>query len=389
MRRFKRVFAFMLALILVIGSSCVTGVARNDGDAKDAALTFIKEVYSDFRTIKNDGEFNQKVESEISETAKDVKQYIKDRKKIREADDEVLERKVTLISSGYTDVEVVFVNGNEVKLRIEAEYNYKEKYGSEPVPKDEDGEDILSGIKPTYNVIMCKEKEVWKIKKIFSNDLTDGNISPENVFSENESLRSNAEVPKYDVSKLLFSSKKLARVDEDVIADEQVMTNDGQGSKPEFTRKKKFYKKVAKPLRKYQDKWWNGRNPKYPNYGNYDCTNYASQVLKASGAPYDKIGGNRWYIGVSSWAVVKALRGYLLKNRGFGLSGKRANRIKKLTCGDLIQIGDNTHTVVVYKGGVSDPIVTAHSSNYKGRYKVAFGRAPGARHYLVFNGYYK
>lgn len=389
MRRFKRVFAFMLALVLVIGGSCVTGVARNDGDAKDAALTFIKEVYSDFRTIKNDGEFNQKVESEISETAKDVKQYIKDRKKIREADDEVLERKVTLISSVYTDVEVVFVNGNEVKLRIEAEYNYKEKYGSEPVPKDEDGEDILSGIKPTYNVIMCKEKEVWKIKKIFSNDLTDGNISPENVFSENESLRSNAEVPKYDVSKLLFSSKKLARVDEDVIADEQVMTNDGQGSKPEFTRKKKFYKKVAKPLRKYQDKWWNGRNPKYPNYGNYDCTNYASQVLKASGAPYDKIGGNRWYIGVSSWAVVKALRGYLLKNRGFGLSGKRANRIKKLTCGDLIQIGDNTHTVVVYKGGVSDPIVTAHSSNYKGRYKVAFGRAPGARHYLVFNGYYK
>ena len=63
----------MLALILVIGASCVTGVAQNDENAKDAALTFIKEVYSDFRTVENDGEFNQKVESEISETAKDVK----------------------------------------------------------------------------------------------------------------------------------------------------------------------------------------------------------------------------------------------------------------------------------------------------------------------------
>ena len=389
MRRHKKGFVLMLALILVIGAGCVTGVAQNDENAKDVALTFIKEVYSDFRTIKNDGEFNQKVESEVSETAKDVKQYVKDRKKLRESDDVALERKVTLISSVYTDVEVVSVNGNEVKLKIEAEYNYKEQYGSEPVPKDEDGKDVLSGIKPTYSVVMCKEKEVWKIKKILSNDLTDGNISPENVFSENESLRSNAEVPRYSLSKLLSGSKELARTDEGVIEGEQVLLNDEQESKPELTKKKKFYKKVAKPLRKYQDKWWNGRNPKYPNYGNYDCTNYASQVLKASGAPYDKIGGNRWYIGVSSWAVVKALRGYLLKNRGFGLSGKRANRIKKLTCGDLIQIGDNTHIVVVYKGGVSDPIVTAHSSNYKGRYKVAFGRAPGARHYLVFNGYYK
>ena len=211
MRRLKKGFVLMLALILVIGAGCVTGVAQNDENAKDVALTFIKEVYSDFRIIKNDGEFNQKVESEISETAKDVKQYVKDRKKLRESDDEALERKVTLTSRVYTDVEVVSVNGNEVKLKIEAEYNYKEQYGSEPVPKDEDGKDVLSGIKPTYSVVMCKEKEVWKIKKILSNDLTDGNISPENVFSENESLRSNAEVPRYSLSKLLSGSKELAR----------------------------------------------------------------------------------------------------------------------------------------------------------------------------------
>ena len=56
---------------------------------------------------------------------------------------------MTLISSVYTDVEVVSVNGNELKLKIEAEYNYKEQYGSELVPKDEDGKDVLSGIKPT------------------------------------------------------------------------------------------------------------------------------------------------------------------------------------------------------------------------------------------------
>ena len=83
MRRLKKGFVLMLALILVIGAGCVTGVAQNDENAKDVALTFIKEVYSDFRTIKNDGEFNQKVESEVSETAKDVKQYVKDRKKLR------------------------------------------------------------------------------------------------------------------------------------------------------------------------------------------------------------------------------------------------------------------------------------------------------------------
>ena len=146
------------------------------------------------------------------------------------------------MSSAYADAEVASVNGNEVKLKIEAEYNYKEQYGSEPVPKDEDGKDILSGIKPTYNVVMCKEKEVWKIKKIFSNDLTDGNISPESIFSENESLRSNMEVPKYNLGELLSSSKKLARATEGIIESEQVMPNDEQGSKPELTKKKKFYK---------------------------------------------------------------------------------------------------------------------------------------------------
>ena len=389
MRRLKKGFVLMLALILVIGAGCVTGVAQNDENAKDVALTFIKEVYSDFRIIKNDGEFNQKVESEISETAKDVKQYVKDRKKLRESDDEALERKVTLISRVYTDVEVVSVNGNEVKLKIEAEYNYKEQYGSEPVPKDEDGKDVLSGIKPTYSVVMCKEKEVWKIKKILSNDLTDGNISPENVFSENESLRSNAEVPRYSLSKLLSGSKELARTDEGVIEGEQVLLNDEQESKPELTKKKKFYKKVAKPLRKYQDKWWNGRNPKYRNYGGLDCTNYASQVLKASGAPNDKTGGNVWYPYTNSWVGVQALRRYMLNNGGIGLSGKQVKSIKTLTCGDLAQIGPNVHSTVVYKGGSNDPIVTAHSRNYKGRFRVAYGRMPGSRHYIVFRGYYK
>ena len=64
-----------------------------------------------------------------------------------------------------------------------------------------------------------------------------------------------------------------------------------------------FHKMYAKPLRNYQNKWWNKRNPKYQNCDSIggDCTNYASQVLHAGGAPYDKTGKLRWDAGNTTW----------------------------------------------------------------------------------------
>lgn len=145
--------------------------------------------------------------------------------------------------------------------------------------------------------------------------------------------------------------------------------NPAQDFYNEFSSKALGYQMKAAPLRKYQDKWWNDRNPAYTNYSGKggDCTNYASQVLHAGGAPYDKTGSYTWYPDSYSWINVAGIKNYLLNNTYTGPCGKTVSKLSELTCGDLIQIKEN-HTVVVYKGGTKDPYVTAHSSNYKGRF---------------------
>ena len=41
----------------------------------------------------------------------------------------------------------------------------------------------------------------------------------------------------------------------------------------------------AKPLRNYQNKWWNKRNPKYQDCDSMggDCTNYKGKFIKRYG----------------------------------------------------------------------------------------------------------
>ena len=79
------------------------------------------------------------------------------------------------------------------------------------------------------------------------------------------------------------------------------------------------------------------------------------------------------------------IKNYLLNNTYTGPCGKTVSKLSELTCGDLIQIKEN-HTVVVYKGGTKDPYVTAHSSNYKGRFIKRYGSKNLKR--ILVKGYY-
>lgn len=93
----------------------------------------------------------------------------------------------------------------------------------------------------------------------------------------------------------------------------------------------------------------------------------------------------RWYAGNTTWIRVVELRNYLLKNTYTGPFGKKVSKRSSLTCGDLIQLG-NYHTVVIYKGGMNDSYVTAHTSNYKGKFIKRHGTS-GTTNILV-KGYY-
>ena len=404
----RKAIAWISLIFFVIMSimfSAQNAIVVNAQTAKNVskekvAIDFIKSVYSDFRTIKDNDDFDKAIQEQVSEKAESFKQLLKDRKYINEQDDLSFNTEEHLISDEYKKPKVVFEDENSASLFIEAEYQYKEEYAKGPNVKAEDNEDLTSGIQVFYKVNMVKENGTWKIKDLQSNDLTAGVMFPECIYNTNE-WENSATVKKNSVKSLYNSQQKKEGYNVKEILDRR--KQEGEISKSDqdkinekgsieskvvaVERHGKFHKMYAKPLRNYQNKWWNKRNSKYKNWDSMggDCTNYASQVLHAGGAPYDKTGKLRWYAGNTTWIRVVELRNYLLKNTYTGPFGKKVSKRSSLTCGDLIQLG-NSHTVVIYKGGMNDPYVTAHTSNYKGKFIKRYGTS-GTTNILV-KGYY-
>lgn len=369
------------------------------------AVEFIKSVYSDFRTIQDDTAFDKAIREQVATGSDSFKKLLKDKKYIHEQDDIYFNAVEYLISEKYKKPTIVFEDENSASMSIEAEYRYKEEYAKGPNLKEKDGEDLTSGMQVFYKVNMLKENGVWKIKDIQSNDLTAGIMFP-NCVSDGAEWEESAyavETKYTSGTRYVLEQKKEAYNVKEIL---ERRKQDGAISKKaqrEITKENSeeptvstlkshgnFHKMYAKPLRNYQDKWWNKRNPKYKNYSGEggDCTNYASQVLHAGGAPYDKTGNLRWSPGSDSWIRVVELRNYLLKNTYTGPFGKKVAKRSALTCGDLIQKEHKRtkHTVVIYKGGTDDPVVTAHSSDYKGKFIRRYGKS-GLTNILV-KGYY-
>lgn len=118
-------------------------------------------------------------------------------------------------------------------------------------------------------------------------------------------------------------------------------------------------------MRRYQDNYFNGFNSAYYNFTGRggDCTNYASQILRAGGAPFKSsssssiTGSNYWYYRSinersSSWAGVNELRTFLVNNSSQGPVGYFSSTFGALDTGSIIQLkndrGRYYHSVVVY-----------------------------------------
>jgi hypothetical protein len=126
----------------------------------------------------------------------------------------------------------------------------------------------------------------------------------------------------------------------------------------------------------YADRWWNERNPKYPDFS-VDCTNFISQCLFAGGAPmnYTNNRTSGWWIRSKSnenwsysWSVAHSLYWYLKSARS-GLTGKQVSTVRQLQIGDVISYdwnGDGrfTHsTMVTAFRADGEPLVNAHTNN--------------------------
>lgn len=111
----------------------------------------------------------------------------------------------------------------------------------------------------------------------------------------------------------------------------------------------------------YAHKWAFGRNPAYYNYDDIggDCTNFASQTLRAGGGVMNTTPTFGWYYYSAnnkspSWTGVQYLYNFLTTNKGVGPFGHDAP-ISLAQPGDIIQLsfrsGQFQHSPVIVSVG--------------------------------------
>lgn len=145
------------------------------------------------------------------------------------------------------------------------------------------------------------------------------------------------------------------------------------------------------------------RNPNYANFDGWggDCTNYASQIIYAGGAPMDNTGNYQWYYFSSSdrcsWTGVEALYSYLIHNDYIGPQGTDVTSwyttaVKK---GDLVQLRfhvddqqyDHTLWIISHQTGTTGYTrIACHTSD---RWNEPIASMTGYKRWIRLTGYGK
>lgn len=342
------------------------------------AIEFIKEIYSDFRTINNDVEFNKKVSELVYDKNTEFKKILQDRKYIRDKFNSLENMRIELKEHSFDKLKIIKSTNKDIVFSVNGTYKYRDLNDVDLKKYEKEAkEEILLGEEVPYAVHLTKEKGKWKIANITSGDLTSAYMFEE---LENLSERSTADVVhlmlnksrkqhlKYDVKEIIKRIEKVCKGSEVNIPEEKnrgketldvtnVSLKNLRSGGQAFTEDQRAY------MRQYQIAWWNGFNPAYKRFS-ADCANYASQVIRASGCPYGD--SYPWYPYTLSWIRVSELRDFLINNsKAFGGAGPYGYQIKSrgnLDSGDLIQDG-NSHTFSVFsKSGDGYPYVTAHTN---------------------------
>lgn len=132
--------------------------------------------------------------------------------------------------------------------------------------------------------------------------------------------------------------------------------------------------------RDYAQAWYNGRNPDYANFGNFDCTNFVNQAIYlGGGAMMVGSGTIGWYYynvndRSTSWAGVPQLYEFLVPNNYLYNQGPHGvayslSQVSQLQMGDIIQYdwaengGGFDHSVIVVGVDNGIPYIAAHSDN--------------------------
>lgn len=149
----------------------------NEADAptyQKEAIIFIKEIYSDFRTIEDDREFNKKIDELVSVKNTKFRKILEDRKHIR--DQFVLSNniKLELKKHDFDMPKIISKTDKNIVFTVNGTYKYKALNDADLKKYEKEGgkDELILGGEVPYAVSVTKEKGKWKIENITSGDLT-------------------------------------------------------------------------------------------------------------------------------------------------------------------------------------------------------------------------
>ncbi len=331
---FERLSFYVLALLLVIAAFPVSSYAdelynvREESDNKviTEAISFIETTLSDFATDK---EYEDDL---IDCDSVAFKQFLQDKRRIADIKQE-LGGHWKLFSATPVGFSYRVINNDIYEVTGKVKYEFS-------VGDREDISYIVVG----YKLHMLFDGEKFKVLSAMDNGLSSGTLYPRNIVMEEKDFdllvfdkltykQSNLD---YDFDKLernlinYYSQMSNAELKNERIEDENGFLTEGLAVTDSISERSitwHFFSDSEKSnMTTYQDNWYDDFNPNYADFSDWggDCTNYASQILRAGNSAFNENYGNGiygdtyWYYRDSSnrstsWTAAQNLKNFLLR----------------------------------------------------------------------------
>lgn len=210
----KKIWVLIAGISLILLLAAIVVHLRSPAAKPESlALYFVKHVYSDFRSDRDNKEFERNVKMYVAAESHDFRKLLLDKKLIKERDDRYFSSKESLRKAVYKKPEVLSED-NGIILKIKAEYDYDEFY----VTKNGHEKKLSSSGEVADYIVHLIRSNGWKIQDIHSNDLTSGIMFPE-VLTQDVSKKSayedffgsKSKQKTYDLKRILRKRKKLGQ----------------------------------------------------------------------------------------------------------------------------------------------------------------------------------
>ena len=181
----KKIWVLIAGISLILLLTAIVVHLRSPAAKPESlALYFVKHVYSDFRSDRDNKEFERNMRMYVDADSHGFRKLLTDKKLIKERDDIYFSSRESLRKAIYKKPEVLSED-NDIILKIKAEYDYDEFY----VTKSGHEKKLSSSGEVVDYIVHLTRSNGWKINDIYSNDLTSGIMFPE-VLTQDVSKKS-------------------------------------------------------------------------------------------------------------------------------------------------------------------------------------------------------